>query len=258
MVKVKGSVFVVTGGVSGLGEGTTRQLVANGGKVAMLDRDDEKGEALQKELGDAVKFIKVDVCEEDSIAQAIHAVVEHFGRIDGCVNCAGVGSARSTVDKKGKVHDVGTFEFVVKLNLIGTFSVASKCAGIMAKQEPGEDGERGVIINVASVAAIDGQNGQAAYSASKAGVVGMSLPMARDLGHYGIRVNVIAPGIMRTPMTDMMPDKLRNSLAASQVFPNKRLGSPDDFASLAQHIIENRFINGECIRLDAGVRMAKL
>merc|ERR1719230_590720 len=257
-MKVEGHAFLVTGGASGLGEGTARMLVAKGGMVSILDRDVEKGEAIQKELGAKCQFVEVDICEEDSIRAAVEKVHGKWGRIDGCINCAGVGSALPTVNKKGAVHDMDTFNFVVKLNLIGTFSVASKCAGIMAKQPEMDDGERGVIINVASVAAFDGQNGQAAYSASKGGVVGMALPMARDLGKFGIRVCTIAPGIMRTPMTDVMPDKLKQSLAASQVFPNKRLGLPDDFAALAVHMIENSFLNAETVRLDAGVRMAKL
>jgi NAD(P)-dependent dehydrogenase (short-subunit alcohol dehydrogenase family) len=257
-MKIQGGVFVVTGGASGLGQGTVREIVALGGKVSILDRDPEKAAALIKELGPNVHFAEMDCTEEESIKKAVAAVIEHWGRIDGCINCAGVASATSTIDRKGEAHDMETFAFVVKLNLLGTFSVSAKCAAQMAKQEAGEDGEKGCIINVASVAAFDGQNGQASYAASKAGVVGMSLPMARDLGRHGIRVNVIAPGIMSTPMTDVMPEKLLTSLAKSQVFPNTRLGTSKDFAQLAVFILQNRFLNAECIRLDAGVRMQKL
>lgn len=226
--------------------------------VTLLDRDAEKGEALAKELGANPQFVEVDVCDEASIANAIGAAQKKWGKLNGLVNCAGVGSATSTIDKKGRPHDMEMYKFVINLNLVGTFSVCAKVAAVMAKQESSEDGERGILINVASVAAFDGQNGQAAYSASKSGVCGMALPMARDLGRWGIRVNVIAPGIMRTPMTYVMPEKLKTALANSQVFPNTRLGTPEDFGSLACHIIENRFINAECIRCDAGVRMPKL
>jgi len=257
-MKLEGNAFIVTGGASGLGEGTVRHIVKGGGMVTIFDRDMEKGEALVKELGDKVHLVEVDICDETSITNAIAATVTKWGKINGVVNCAGVGSAFATVNKKGQPHNMESFKFVVQLNLTGTFSVCCKAAAQMAKQEPGEDGERGILINVASVAAFDGQNGQASYAASKGGVVAMTLPMARDLARIGVRVNVIAPGIMRTPMTDIMPAKLKDSLAASQAFPNKRLGTPDDFAFLATHIIQNRFINAETIRCDAGVRMGKL
>merc|ERR1719230_2208706 len=267
-MKVEGHAFLVTGGASGLGEGTARMLVAKGGMVSILDRDVEKGEAIQKELGAKCQFVEVDICEEDSIRAAVEKVHGKWGRIDGCINCAGVGSALPTVNKKGAVHDMDTFNFVVKLNLIGTFSVASKCAGIMAKQPEMDDGERGVIINVASVAAFDGQNGQAAYSASKGGVVGMTLPMARDLGRFGIRVNTIAPGLVDTPLNrvetpidernvDEM-DRVGKSLITAQSFPTKRFGRPSELAHLVKFMFESPFCNGETVRLDGGIRMPKL
>jgi len=262
-MKVEGGVFVVTGGASGLGEGTVRMLVEMGGKVVILDMQDDKGKAVEASCpkGQAI-FIKMNATEEDSIAEAIEAAGKTWGRIDGCINCAGTGLGVPTVDKKGNPHPMKRFEFIIKLNLLGTFSVASKCAAWMVKNEPNADGERGVIINVASVAATDGQNGQAAYSASKAGVVGMALPMARDLGTRGVRVNTICPGIMATPLTagfDTPAGKrVGDSLRSQQIFPVHRFGLPTDFAHCAKFIIENPMMTGEHVRLDGGIRMPKL
>lgn len=262
-MKVEGGVFVVTGGASGLGEGTVRMICELGGKVVILDMQEDKGKEVEASLpkGQAV-FIKMNATEEDSIAAAIETAGKTWGRIDGCINCAGTGLGVPTVDKKGNAHPMKRFEFIIRLNLLGTFSVASKCAAWMVKNEPNADGERGVIINVASVAAMDGQNGQAAYSASKAGVVGMALPMARDLGTRGVRVNTICPGIMATPLTagfDTPAGKrVGDSLRSQQVFPVHRFGLPQDFAHCARFMIENPMMTGEHIRLDGGIRMPKL
>eukprot|EP00941_MAST-03F_sp_MAST-3F-sp1_P004944 g4944.t1 len=266
-MKISGNVFLVTGGASGLGEGTVRLLASRGGKVIIMDRDQVRGATIARETG--AHYVECDLTEEDSIEESVRKVASIHGTIHGCVNCAGTGLAISTVSRVGNVHDMGSFEFVVRLNLLGTFSVASKCAGIMIKNQPGPDGERGIIINVASVAAFDGQNGQAAYSASKAGVVGMALPMARDLGSRGIRVNTIAPGTFSTPMTaGMDPGKgsavsgkgkrVGNALLKAQVFPNNRFGVPLEFATTVEFLITNRMMNAHCIRLDGGIRMPKL
>jgi len=265
-MKVEGHVFVVTGGASGLGEATIRAVCNKGGKGVIFDipKQAERANAIVQELGaDNCVFIPCDVTNEDSIVKAIEAAGSKWGKIHGNINCAGVGSAMTTVQRDGTAHNMQYFEFVVRVNLIGTFSVASKCASWMAKNEDeDDDGEHGVIINVASVAAFDGQNGQVSYSAAKAGIAGMTLPMARDLSRHGVRVNTIAPGTFGTPMTVGLEQgkgkKVGDGLKSAQLFPSKRFGKPEEFAALAIQMIENKMLNGDTVRLDGGIRMPRL
>lgn len=252
-MKIQGSAALVTGGASGLGEATVRRLVAAGARVVILDRDDKRGLALEKELGESARFVKTDVTSADEVQKAVDAAAE-LGGLRVAVSCAGVGWAARTLDKEGQPHDLELFKTVIGVNLVGTFNVTRLAAAAIARQAPLDDGERGVIINTASVAAFDGQIGQVAYTASKAGVAGMTLPLARDLSALGIRVCTIAPGTMDTPMLAQLPEAARQALAAGIPFP-KRLGTPHDYAMLAQHIIENGYLNGETIRLDGALRM---
>jgi NAD(P)-dependent dehydrogenase (short-subunit alcohol dehydrogenase family) len=231
-----------------------RELVRGGGKAVILDRPNSPGARLAEELGKATLFAQADVTCEAEVAAAIEQGVAAFGGIHICVNCAGVGTAMRTVTKAGPMP-LELFETCVRINLIGTFNVIRLTAAQMVKNTPNPDGERGVVINTASVAAYDGQIGQAAYSASKGGVVGMTLPIARDLASVGIRVCTIAPGTFDTPMLGMMPEQQRQILAAQIPFPS-RLGQPSEFAALARHIVENAMLNGETIRLDGALRMA--
>ncbi len=248
------SVWVVTGGASGLGLGAARRVVARGGSVALLDRDEERGSAAAASLGERARFLHCDVSDPASVKAAVVGSGEAFGRIDVLVNAAGIAPAQRVVSREGALFDLELFKLTIAVNLVGMFDVIRNVAVVMARNEPGPAGERGVIVNVASIAAFEGQIGQAAYSASKGGVVGMTLPLARDLGSMGIRVVTIAPGIMDTPLLDSAPPELKQSLAELQVFP-RRLGTPDDFAHLVQAIVENPMLNGEVIRLDAGARM---
>ena len=252
---IQGKVFIVTGGASGLGEGTARMLVANGATVVIADMQVEKGEAIAKELGGALTacFVKCDVTQEAD-GQAVVAKAVSMGKLMGLVNCAGIAPAEKTVGKNG-AHSLAVFSKTVTVNLIGSFNMIRLCAEAMSKNEPEATGERGVLISTASVAAYDGQMGQAAYSASKGGIVGMTLPIARDLARNGIRNMTIAPGIFGTPMMFGMPQEVQDSLAASVPFPS-RLGTPQDYAKLAQHIFENDMLNGEVIRLDGAIRLA--
>ena len=251
---IKDRVAVITGGASGLGRATAETIIGAGGKVALLDRNAELAERTADELGADAAAYAADVADADSVAAAIDAVVERFGAIHIDVNCAGIGAAGRTVGRDGPL-DLAAFNFVIQVNLVGTFNSLRLCAAQMARNEPyGDDGERGVIINTASVAAFDGQIGQAAYSASKGGVVGMTLPIARDLSRNGIRVCTIAPGIFETPMMTGAPDRVRLPLIEMVQFPN-RLGDAPEFALLARQIIENPYLNGETIRLDGGIRM---
>ena len=251
---LKGTVAVVTGGVSGLGFGASRRLIDGGGSVAMLDVNQSKGAEAEQSLGERARFLVCDVTDPVAVQTAVGGVREAFGKIDVLVNAAGIAPAQRIVSRDGTLFDLDLFKRTVGINLIGMFDVIRNVAGVMAENQPGPAGERGVIVNVASIAAFEGQVGQAAYSASKGGVVGMTLPLARDLGSFGIRVVTIAPGIMDTPLLDSATEELRGSLAKLQVFP-QRLGTPEDFAHLVQAIVENPMINGEVIRLDAGVRM---
>ena len=248
---IAGKVFIVTGGASGLGEGAARMLAANGAKVVIADMQAEKGEAVAKELGGA--FVKCDVSSEAD-GQATVAKAVSMGKLMGLVNCAGIAPAEKTVGKNGP-HKLDVYTKTIMVNLVGTFNMIRLAADAMCKNEPESTGERGVLISTASVAAYDGQIGQAAYSASKGGVVGMTLPIARDLARNGIRNMTIAPGIFGTPMLFGMPKEVQDALAAGVPFPS-RLGKPEDFAKLVKHIIENDMLNGEVIRLDGAIRLA--
>ncbi|HRP28340.1 MAG TPA: 3-hydroxyacyl-CoA dehydrogenase [Burkholderiaceae bacterium] len=247
----KGKVFIVTGGASGLGEGTARMLAAHGATVVIADLQADKGEALAKELGGA--FVKCDVSQEAD-GQAVVAKAVSLGKLMGLVNCAGIAPAIKTVGKEG-AHPLAVFSKVVAVNLVGSFNMIRLAAEAMSRNEPEPTGERGVLISTASVAAYDGQIGQAAYSASKGGVVGMTLPIARDLARNGIRNMTIAPGIFGTPMLFTMPKEVQDALAASVPFPS-RLGTPADYAKLVHHIVTNEMLNGEVIRLDGAIRLA--
>jgi NAD(P)-dependent dehydrogenase (short-subunit alcohol dehydrogenase family) len=253
-MELKDKVAVITGGASGLGKATAEKVIAAGGKVAIFDLNEELAQATAKELGPDAAAFKVNVADEASVQAAVAGTMERFGAIHANVNCAGIGAAARTLGKEGAMP-LKTFEFVIGVNLIGTFNTLRLCAEQMAKNDPvNEDGERGVIVNTASVAAFDGQVGQAAYSASKAGVAGMTLPIARDLGRNGIRVCTIAPGIFETPMMMGAPDQVRLPLIEMVQFP-KRLGNAPEYAALAVHILENGYLNGETIRLDGSIRM---
>ena len=253
-MRVQDAIAFVTGGASGLGEATVRTIVGGGGKAAIVDRPSSKGEALAAELGERALFAPADVTSEAEVQAAIDAAAKQFGTINVVVNCAGIGTANRTVTKAGP-FPLDLFEITIKVNLIGTFNVIRLTAQKMSSNERNDEGERGVIVNTASVAAFDGQIGQAAYAASKGGVVGMTLPIARDLASLGIRVCTIAPGTFDTPMLAMAPDAIRQGLAAQIPFPS-RLGRPAEFAALARHIVENSMLNGETIRLDGAIRMA--
>lgn len=245
-------VFIVTGGASGLGEATVRRLHGLGAAVVIADLNEAGGQALAAELGDRARFVRCDVASETDGAAAIEAA-RALGSLAGLVNCAGVGTPCKTLGKEGP-HPLAVYEKVIRINLVGTFNMIRLAAAEMDRQTPNEFGERGVIINTASVAAYDGQMGQAAYSASKAGVVGMTLPIARDLARNGIRVMTIAPGLFETPMLMALPEDARASLGMQVPFP-PRLGRPPEYAQLVQSIIENPMLNGETIRLDGAIRM---
>ena len=245
---------MITGGVSGLGLGAARRIVAMGGKAVMMDINEQRGKTAVEELGPAARYIACDVTDPDQVAISVDAAADAFGGIDILVNAAGVAPAQRVLSRDGTMFDLEVFRFTVGVNLIGMFDVIRNTARVMSGNEPNEEGERGVIVNVASIAAFEGQVGQAAYSASKGGIVGMTLPIARDLAGLGIRLNAVAPGIMDTPLLAEAPQELKDSLARLAVFP-KRLGTPDDFAHLVTSIVENPMLNGEVIRLDAGARM---
>jgi len=248
---IQGKVFLVTGGASGLGEGTARMLAASGGKVVVADMQVEKGEQVAREIGGV--FVKCDVSQEAD-AQAAVAKAVSLGKFMGLVNCAGIAPAEKTVGKNGP-HALDVFTKTIMVNLVGTFNMIRLASEAMAKNAPEPTGERGCIVSTASVAAFDGQIGQAAYSASKGGVVGMTLPIARDLARNGIRNMTIAPGIFGTPMLFGMPQEVQDALAASVPFPS-RLGKPEDYAKLVHQIVTNDMLNGEVIRLDGAIRMA--
>ncbi len=254
-MNIQDLVAVVTGGGSGLGESTARTLVAKGAKVAVLDLGGSKGTAVAQELGDNALFLETDVTSEEQVTAAMERALATFGALHVAVNCAGIGTAGKTVGKEGQPHDLALFKRTIEVNLIGTFNVIRLAVARIIKNPPNSQGERGVLINTASVAAFDGQIGQAAYSASKGGVVGLTLPIARDLARDGIRCCTIAPGLFETPMLMGLPESARQSLAASIPFPS-RLGQPAEYAALACHIIENPMLNGETIRLDGALRMA--
>ncbi|TMQ03873.1 MAG: SDR family NAD(P)-dependent oxidoreductase [Deltaproteobacteria bacterium] len=250
-MKLSGSVALITGGASGLGAATARRLVAGGARAVVVDRDEARGAALASEIG--ATFAKADVTDPAQVEAAIAAATQ-LGALRICVSCAGVGWAARTLDRTGKPHDLELFQKVIAVNLVGTFNVMRLAAAAIARSEPLDHGERGVIVNTASVAAFDGQIGQIAYAASKAGVAGMTLPAARDLAPAGIRVVTIAPGIFDTPMLGTLADDRRAALAADVVFP-KRLGDPAEYGALVAAIVETGYLNGETIRLDGALRM---
>lgn len=246
--------FLVTGGSSGLGGATASMLVEQGANVVILDINEETGKAKEAELGEKSRFIKTDVTSEEDVLAAIDVAKTTFSGVHGVINAAGIAVVAKVLDKEGNPHSLDLFSKGIQVNLVGTFNVIRLAAAEMVNNEPTADGERGVIINTASVAAFDGQIGQPCYSASKSGVVGMALPIARELARYGIRICTIAPGIFETPMLAGLPEEARESLGQIVPFP-PRLGKPAEFASLAGHIIENVVLNGEVIRLDGAIRL---
>jgi NAD(P)-dependent dehydrogenase (short-subunit alcohol dehydrogenase family) len=248
---LSGSTALVTGGASGMGEATARRLAAAGATVVVLDRDQAKGERVAAEIEG--RFAPADVTSEDEVAAGVAAATA-LGPLRTCIHCAGIGWAERTLNRAGDPHSLDTFRKVLEINLVGTFNVMRLAAAGMSQNDPDEQGERGVIVNTASIAAYDGQIGQAAYSASKGGVVALTLTAARDLAAVGIRVCTIAPGLIDTPLLGALPAEARDALAQSVLFP-KRLGVSDDFASLAMEIVRNGYLNGEVIRMDAGIRM---
>lgn len=253
-MNLENSVFLVTGGGSGLGAATARMAVEAGGRVVLADVNKAAGEALASELGGAARFVECDVANEASARAAVQAAVDAFGGLNVLVNCAGIAPAEKTLGKEGP-HRLEVFQRVVTVNLIGSFNMIRLAAEVMAKSAGDANGERGVIVNTASVAAYDGQMGQAAYSASKGGIVGMTLPIARDLARNSIRVLTIAPGIMETPMLLGMPAEVQEALGKMVPCPS-RLGKPSEYAALVRHIVENGYLNGEVIRLDGAIRLA--
>jgi len=254
-MEIKGIGALVSGGASGLGEASVRQLIQDGAKVAILDLAQERGQALAEELGQAAVFLKTDVTDEASVQAAVDAAAARFGAVHLVLNCAGTAVAAKVLSKEGPMSLAG-FNRVVQINLIGTINLIRLAAAKMVLNEPlNQDGERGVVINTASVAAFEGQIGQAAYASSKAAVVGLTLPLAREFANYGIRVMTIAPGIFDTPMMAGIPEKARLALPKMVPFP-QRLGAPAEYARLVKHIVENPMLNGETIRLDAALRMA--
>ena len=253
-MKTPGKTFLVTGGASGLGEATVRALHAAGANVVILDVNAAAGGALALELGPRARFARTDVTSEADVQAALLVAREAFLGVHGAVNAAGIGTAEKVLGRNGP-HPLELFERTIRVNLVGTFNVIRLAAAAMAAQEPTDTGERGVIVNTASIAAFDGQIGQAAYAASKGGIVGLTLPIARELARSGIRVVTIAPGIFDTPLLAGLPEAARVSLGQQVPFPS-RLGRPDEYASLVRHIVENEMLNGEVIRLDGALRMA--
>jgi len=252
-MQIKNSTFLVTGASSGLGAATVEMIVANGGNAVIADVSRAAGEALAAKLGKQTRFVECDVSREDHGKAAVDVALKEFGGLHGLVNCAGIATGEKTVGKEGP-HALASFARVININLIGSFNMIRLAADAMSKQQPNAAGERGVIVNTASVAAFDGQIGQAAYSASKGGIVGMTLPIARDLSRNGIRVVTIAPGIFDTPMLKGMPPEIQESLGKQVPFPS-RLGRATEYAALVKHIAENEMLNGETIRLDGAIRM---
>ncbi len=251
---IENKTFLITGGASGLGYACAEMVIANGGAAVLADINKEAGAKAEKNLGPNALFVSTNVTDEDSVKQTIAAAQDRFGEIHGLINCAGIGPAERVLGRNG-IHSLDTFSKTIYVNLIGSFNMIRLASAAMAENEPGESGERGVIISTASVAAFDGQIGQAAYAASKGGIVAMTLPIAREFARVGIRVLTIAPGIFETPMLANLSDDIKDSLGQQVPFPS-RLGQPKEYASLAQHIIENQMLNGEVIRLDGAIRMA--
>ncbi len=260
-MQVQASSFLVTGGASGLGEAVVRGISAQGGKVVIADLNEAAGQALVDELGDHVRFIRCDITNGDEVQAAVALAEKEFGSLQGSINCAGIAIVQKLLDRENNPADLDTFTRGVTINQVGSFNVARLVASSIAKRVAANAGntkeqnsDNGIIINTASIAAFDGQVGQASYASSKAGVVGMMLPLARELTRHGIRVMTIAPGVFATPMMDSLPEKARTELEGAVPYP-KRLGSPDEFAKLVLHIIDNAYLNGEVIRLDGAIRM---
>lgn len=252
-MQIENNVFVVTGGASGLGAGTARMIVERGGKVVLADVNPESGVRIEAELGGNARFVRTDVTSDDSARNAF-AVAQSMGQLRGLVNCAGIAPAEKVVGKEG-VHQLESFARTININLVGSFNMIRLAAEIMGASEADETGERGVIVNTASIAAFDGQVGQAAYSASKGGVVAMTLPIARELARIGIRILTVAPGIMETPMLLGMPMEVQEALGKMVPFPS-RMGKPSEYAALVEHFFTNQYLNGEVIRMDGAIRMA--
>jgi NAD(P)-dependent dehydrogenase (short-subunit alcohol dehydrogenase family) len=250
---ISNKAFFITGAASGLGLATAQMIVDNGGFVLLADLNVAAGEQAEKHLGAPAKFVQTDVSDETSVQNAIEVALNTFGSLHGLVNCAGIGPAERVLGRQG-IHSLASFSKVVQVNLLGTFNVLRLLAEVLQNNEPGTSGERGVIINTASVAAFDGQIGQAAYAASKGGIVAMTLPIARELARFGIRVMTIAPGIFETPMLSNLPEEAKVSLGQQVPFP-ARMGQPTEYAALVKHILENQMLNGEVIRLDGAIRM---
>ncbi len=253
-MQIQDRVFLVTGGSSGLGAACVRMLAGGGGKAIIADVNEAAGEALAKEYAGRCRFVRSDVTDESSVQNAVATAAQSFGGLHGVVNCAGIAIAEKVLGKAGP-HPLASFSKVININLVGTFNVIRLASAVMSQGQPNAAGERGVIVNTASVAAFDGQIGQVAYSASKGGVVGMTLPIARELARFGIRIMTIAPGIFDTALLAGLPEPARISLGQQVPFPS-RLGRPDEYAALVKHIIENEMLNGEVIRLDGAMRMA--
>ena len=261
-MQLQGKTFIVTGGASGLGEATTRELVKNGANVVIADLNADKGKALVEEVGAAVRFVRCDVTNSDDVQQAVATAESDFGALHGSVNCAGIAVVQKLLDRENNPADLDQFSKGVQVNLVGTFNVARLVAASIAKRvaaaggvdNPEPNSDQGVIVNTASIAAFDGQVGQGSYASSKAGVVGLTLPLARELTRHGIRVMTVAPGIFDTPMMESLPEKAKVQLEASVPYP-KRLGNPQEFGQLICHIISNAYLNGEVIRLDGAIRM---
>jgi NAD(P)-dependent dehydrogenase (short-subunit alcohol dehydrogenase family) len=253
-MEINGTAALVTGGASGMGAACGRMLAGAGARVTLLDMQADKGKALADELGGGARFVEADVTNEESVQAAVDTATEGPEQLRIAINCAGIGWAQRTINRDGSPHDLGVFAKVIGVNLIGTFNVLRLAASAMSRTEPVGDGERGVIVNTASIAAFDGQIGQIAYAASKGGVVGLTLPAARDLSAAGVRVCTIAPGLVDTPLLGTLPEPQRQALGSGVPFP-KRLGTPEEFASVVRLIVENGYLNGETIRLDGALRM---
>jgi len=254
-MQLKDKVAIVTGGASGLGRATAERFLAAGARVAIFDLNEEQGASAARDMGKGALFCPVNVADDDAIASGIDATMQQFGAIHVCVNCAGRGGGATKTLGKGGRFPMELFRDVININLVGTFSVLTQAVEKMAENDPGEEGERGVIINTASIAAFEGQRGQVAYAASKGGLVSITLPIARDLAYYGIRIVTIAPGVFETPILGGISAEVKEGLSKGIPFPS-RLGQPPEFAKLAQHVVENSYLNGEVIRLDAALRMS--
>jgi len=253
-MQIEGLSVLVTGGGSGLGEATAREIARRGGRVTLLDLGRSRGAEVAREIGRHAQFVEANVTDAEAVGAAVERALEAFGPLRALVNCAGIGSATRTVTRDGTPFDLDAFRLVVEVNLVGTFNCIRLAASKMIANEPDAEGERGAVVNTASVAAFEGQIGQAAYSASKGGVVGMTLPIARDLSRHGVRVCTIAPGLFDTPLLRLLPEEAREALGRSVPHP-PRLGRPSEYAQLACHILENPMLNGEVIRLDGALRM---